>query len=285
MTETTKPKTFQEKIDQVIFKWLCVEYPNLFNVKKPKPLETGIGRLLQEQLPENITQAEFKLAVGWYCQRKEYFKAILNQPHRYDLNGEISSEISEEDKISANERLEKLKEKLASKQSAVKNKKDSASKSEPALIQESVAPIIETSEPVPAPISEIIESEPVKKTLSLKSKKTSTITEEVKPMTNTKSEGMATAKGLKVTLVIDPASLPNIDTTGMKKAPISIFISNGEITATTEINAKSYRKALSSIEEYGVDGCNVIVQGSMRQYGVIDDAGLVVQPKKQANSE
>jgi hypothetical protein len=119
------------------------------------------------------------------------------------------------------------------------------------------------------------------KTLSLKSKKTSTVpTQEVKPMTSNASQ--AIAKGLKVTLVIDPASLPQIDTTGMKKAPISIFISNGEITATTEINAKSYRKALSSIEEYGVDGCNVIVQGSMRQYGVIDDAGLVVQPKKAA---
>ena len=71
----------------------------------------------------------------------------------------------------------------------------------------------------------------------------------------------------------------------MKKAPISIFISNGEITATTKINAKSYRKALNTIQEYGVEGCNVIVQGSMRQYGVIDDAGLVVQPKKQANAE
>lgn len=119
------------------------------------------------------------------------------------------------------------------------------------------------------------------KTLSLKSKKT----EDTNIMTNTLSEGMAIAKGLKVTLVIDPASLPNIDTTGMKKAPISIFISNGEITATTEINAKSYRKALSSIEEYGVEGCNVIVQGSMRQYGIIEEAGLVIQPKKQANAE
>jgi hypothetical protein len=42
---------------------------------------------------------------------------------------------------------------------------------------------------------------------------------------------------------------------------------------------------LSSIEEYGVDGCNAIIQGAMKQYGVIDDAGLVVQPKKTASSE
>jgi hypothetical protein len=102
---------------------------------------------------------------------------------------------------------------------------------------------------------------------------------------NERSTNVAIAKGLKVTLVIEPASIPNIDSTGMKKVSLRIQIANSEIQVTTEINAKSYRKALSSIEEYGVDGCNVIVQGSMRQYGVIDEAGLVVQPKKQANAE
>jgi hypothetical protein len=96
---------------------------------------------------------------------------------------------------------------------------------------------------------------------------------------------IATAKGLKVTMVIDPASIPNIDSTGMKKVTLTIQSANSDIQVTTEINAKSYRKALSSIEEYGLDGCNAILQGSMKQYGVIDDAGLVVQPKKVASSE
>lgn len=84
---------------------------------------------------------------------------------------------------------------------------------------------------------------------------------------------IATAKGLKVTMVIDPASIPNIDSTGMKKVTLTINVANTDIQVTTEINAKSYRKALSSIEEYGLDGCNAILQGSMKQYGVIDDAG------------
>jgi hypothetical protein len=86
-------------------------------------------------------------------------------------------------------------------------------------------------------------------------------------------------------MVIDPASIPNIDSTGLKKVTLTINVANTDIQVTTDINAKSYRKALSSIEEYGVDGCNVIIQGSMKQYGTIDDAGLVVQPKKQANAE
>ena len=86
-------------------------------------------------------------------------------------------------------------------------------------------------------------------------------------------------------MVIDPASIPNVASTGMKKVTLTINVANSDIQVTTDINAKSYRKALSSIEEYGVEGCNVIIQGSMREYGVIDEAGLVVQPKKQANAE
>jgi hypothetical protein len=111
--------------------------------------------------------------------------------------------------------------------------------------------------------------------------------DKVKPITPAKvtTGNIATAKGLKVTMVIDPASIPNIDSTGMKKVTLTINVANSDIQVKTEINAKSYRKALSSIEEFGVDGCNAIIQGAMKQYGVIDEAGLVVQPKKTASSE
>ena len=274
MTELqTKLEEFQEKFDLVITQWLCVEFPNLFDIKNPKPLAKGIGAMLQKQLPERINVTTFKMAMSNYCQKKRYLKAMIKGTHRYDLNGEPVAEITPEDKIRAKEHLEKIKERQAAK-AAEKNS-----------VKENVEEVRIAEEPI-AIVETPIESEPVidvkpKATLSLKSKKSEEIST---PMTNT-TEEMALAKGLKVTLVIDPASLPKIDTTGMKKAPVTIFISNGELKATTEINAKSYRKALSSIEEYGVEGCNVIIQGAMKQYGVIDDAGLVVQPKKQANAE
>ena len=274
MTETTpeeiKPKTitpFRAICERVLDEWLFKQYPSTFRVHSPIPLALGTSKELTSQLPEGIGKNDFKSAMSWYCGRKDYLKAILKNTQRINLQGELVGEVTEFDKTSAKERLDN------------KDKKKTKPKEIKPVVEIPATPQLEAiAEP------ETIEPEPVKKTLSLKSKKTSTVpTEEVKPMTNTASQ--ATAKGLKVTLVIDPASLPDIDTTGMKKAPISIFISNGEITATTEINAKSYRKALSSIQEYGVDGCNVIIQGSMKQYGVIDDAGLVVQPKKQANAE
>ncbi len=69
---------------------------------------------------------------------------------------------------------------------------------------------------------------------------------------------IATAKGLKVTMVIEPASIPNIDSIGMKKVTLTINVANTDIQVTADLSAKSYRKALSSIEEYGVDGCNAI---------------------------
>ncbi len=274
MTETTpeeiKPKTinpFRAICERVLDDWLFKVYPAVFLVHDPIPLALGTSKELIGQLPESISKNDLKLAMSWYCGRTSYLQAILKNTQRINLQGELVSEITESEKSFAQERLDN------------KGKK----KTKPKKIKPAVE-IPVTQEPEVIAVPETIEPEPVKKILSLKSKKTSTVpTEEVKPMTNTASQ--ATAKGLKVTLVIDPESLPDIDTTGMKKASISIFISNGEITATTEINAKSYRKALSSIQEYGVDGCNVIVQGSMRQYGVIDDAGLVVQPKKQASAE
>lgn len=275
MTELqTKLEEFQEKFDLVITQWLCVEYPNLFSVQNPKPLAKGIGGILQKQLPDSINVATFKIAMNNYCRRKRYLKAMIKGSHRYDLNGEPVAEINPEDRVQAKEQLEKIIEKQTAKEAEKNNTKKNVA--EVSITKTPVAIVEE-------PIETVTEVKP-KMTLSLKSKK-STVTEEISaPMTNT-TENTAIAKGLKVTLVIDPASLPNIDTTGMKKAPINIFISNGELKATTEINAKSYRKALSSIEEYGVDGCNVIIQGAMKQYGVIDDAGLVVQPKKQANAE
>jgi sRNA-binding protein len=271
MTETTpeeiSPKVitpFRAICERVMDEWLFKQYPSTFRVHNPIPLALGTSKELIAQLPESISKNDFKSAMSWYCGRKDYLKAILKNTQRINLQGELVGEVTEFDKTSAKERLDN------------KDKKKTKPKENKPVVEKPVIP-----EPEVIAVPETIEPEPVKKTLSLKSKKTSTApTEEVKPMTNTTSQ--ATAKGLKVTLVIDPASLPDIDTTGMKKAPISIFISNGEITAITEINAKSYRKALSSIEEYGADNCNVIIQGSMRQYGVIDDAGLVVQPKKAA---
>jgi sRNA-binding protein len=228
----------------------------------------GTAKKLLAQLPDDITVSDFKHTMSWYCGRTLYLKAILTNTQRINLQGELVGEIDELNKKSAQERLDN------------KGKK----KTKPAV------EIPVTPEPIEAEIVQLTEEiKPAKLTLKRKT------VEPIADATPAKAEpiapakvtdgNIATAKGLKVTMVIDPTSIPNVDSTGLKKVTLTINVANTDIQVTTDINAKSYRKALSSIEEYGVDGCNVIIQGSMRQYGTVDDAGLVVQPKKTASSD
>jgi sRNA-binding protein len=260
--------------------WLTRKYPSVFSHENPIPLAIDVSEELLAQLPDDISVIDFQDTMRWYCCRSTYLEAILKHDQRINLQGEFVSAVEEADKVAARKRLdEKNIQKMMYQTKSSKPKP------------------VEIIEPM-QPTEEVKEEKSTK--LVLKQRKTveptaDAIIESVAEVTPVKAEtiapvkvtdsNIATAKGLKVTMVIDPASIPNIDSTGMKKVTLAIQVANTDIQVTTDINAKSYRKTLSSIEEYGVDGCNVIIQGSMKQYGVIDDAGLVVQPKKQANAE
>jgi sRNA-binding protein len=260
-----------ESANQRVFEnWLYAMYPTVFRLKKPIPLAIGTGEELLKQLPDNVTVAEFKAAMSWYCRRTAYHKAILKHKQRINLQGEMVGEVTENDKRLAQDCFDKIQKKYADNK--IESNKEIPIPSKP----------IETMQPTE-------EIKTTKLTLKRKTVESTADTQPAKTETIAPAKvtdgNIATAKGLKVTMVIDPASIPNIDSTGMKKVTLTINVANTDIQVTTEINAKSYRKTLSSIEEYGIDGCNVIVQGAMKKYGTIDDAGLVVQPKKTASSE
>jgi len=97
---------------------------------------------------------------------------------------------------------------------------------------------------------------------------------------NTSDKGVvkATAKSVKVTLVLDPAGITRIDSIGQKQVKVRITVE--AMTLEADLNSKSYRKALTTIDELGAENCNVILQGSMKIQGKIEGAGLAVQPKK-----
>jgi sRNA-binding protein len=263
MSKNTKKIQLERSLK--VIDWLCAKYPNVFNLDDPKPLAIGTGNILLAALPEDIAKRDFNNAMRSYVHRARYVKAIIKQTHRFNLQGEPVEEISETDKDSAKLTIDTLN---ASRKAPTVNKKIAKPKKVVATdmtieIEQQVEPVTEE-----------------KKTLSWKLKKKASTPPAEKP---TSSAGKkAQAKSLKVTLVIDPATLPDTDTTGLKKVLLEIVIASGDLTATTEINSKSYRKALSSIAEYGAENCTAIIQGAMKQYGVIDDAGLVVQQKKVA---
>lgn len=268
MTESTKKNTNQ----RVFENWLYQKYPTVFSLKKPIPLAIGVGKELLKQLPDNVTPAEFKVAMNWYCLRMAYQKAILKHSQRINLQGELVGEVQERDKQLAQERLDKIQQKDSESKPSVKTTAKSTS--------------IEVTEPM-QPIEEIKSTK-----LTLKRKSTESVAKVTTVKIGTASApakitdgNIATAKGLKITMVIEPNSIPNVDSIGMKKVALTINVANTDIQVTVDLSAKSYRKALSTIEEYGVDGCNAILQGSMKQYGIVEDGGLVIQPKKTANAD
>jgi len=87
-----------------------------------------------------------------------------------------------------------------------------------------------------------------------------------------------TAKTVKVALVIDPASITHVNSIGKKQTRLEVTADGMKFNAT--LNSKSYRKALLALEEFGLDGCNVVLQGAMKSVGILEGCGLLVQPKK-----
>jgi hypothetical protein len=93
-----------------------------------------------------------------------------------------------------------------------------------------------------------------------------------------KGVAKATAKSAKITLVLDPASITKIDSIGQKHTKLKITVE--AMVFEVDLNSKSYRKALAAIDELGAENCNAILQGTMKEKGKIEGAGLAVQPKK-----
>jgi sRNA-binding protein len=290
MTEISPLSVNQRVFDN----WLYQQYPTVFKLKHPIPLAIGIGEELLKQLPDNVKPADLKSAMAWYCHRTCYQKAMLKHTQRINLQGELVGEVKEQDKKVAQDRFDRIQKKYA------KPKETSPSDETPieSIPKPEIIEMIEVTEPM-QPTEEVKEEIKPKK-LVLKRKTVEPIAEaiiepvaEVTPVkaeskptpVKAPSSNVAVAKGLKVTLVVEPASIPIIDSTGKKTVTLTIQVANTDIKVTTSLSSKSYRKAMNSIEEFGVDGCNAIIQGSMKKYGVIEDAGLVIQPKKAAASE
>jgi ProP effector len=93
----------------------------------------------------------------------------------------------------------------------------------------------------------------------------------------------ASAKTAKITLVLDTNSITRVSSEGKKQ--VTLVVKVGEMKFTGLLNSKSYRKAITSMDELGADNCNAILQGSMVKLGELEGIGLVVQPRKAKEPE
>jgi len=95
------------------FPYLQTHWPELFNLKHPAPLQTGILAPIiasLKQREEPYTDTQIGKAIGWYCRRFEYLKALTNSPHRVGIDGNISP-ISDQDRQNAMKQIKsRLKE-------------------------------------------------------------------------------------------------------------------------------------------------------------------------------
>ena len=87
-----------------------------------------------------------------------------------------------------------------------------------------------------------------------------------------------TARSLKVTVVLDPASLLVVPVRdGQQRTVLNVRLPDRTVSA--DVATKSVRKAIAAITEYGPDGCAAIIQGRLAAGDIIVEAGLVVQQK------
>jgi hypothetical protein len=105
----------------------------------------------------------------------------------------------------------------------------------------------------------------------------SILPEAVQPIVLPKGNATATAKTAKVSIVLDPASLTRVSSEGKKQTKLIVTVGTMKFDAT--VNSKSYRKALATLDELGVDGCSIILQAAMTTMGKLESCGLAVQPK------
>src|SRR3954462_5172010 len=86
------------------------------------------------------------------------------------------------------------------------------------------------------------------------------------------------ARSLKATLVLEPAQLAELVVrAGVPRGELRIEV-DGRLV-TTDIAAKSARKALAALREHGPDGVMAILQGKLGKGDVLLEARLVVEPK------
>lgn len=98
---------------------LIERWPDVFNLKKPVPLEVGINAALMAAMPDcpNLTDGILRRTLARWCNRPYYLKALVAGADRHGLDG-IQGSVTEEQAELAAEKMEALKAKINEKAKA-----------------------------------------------------------------------------------------------------------------------------------------------------------------------
>lgn len=86
-------------------------------------------------------------------------------------------------------------------------------------------------------------------------------------------------KALKVVIGIDTAALARIDTVPAKPIEFEIMVGGRKVRGT--VKPRAITRALAIIAKHGPQNCVAFVQGRLEARDILEEAGLVAQPKGQ----
>ena len=104
-------------------------FPALFAPEgPPKPLKLRIQADIQQRAPQTFTRKSLGLFFSRYTTSNAYLKALLNAPHRFDLDGQPAGEIADEHKAAATEELARRRAIVEEKRAAEREARRAAEK-------------------------------------------------------------------------------------------------------------------------------------------------------------
>jgi ProP effector len=100
------PRASNELSPNACARELAQRFPALFDpAQPPKPLKLRIQADIQQRAPGVFSKKAMGIYFSRYTTSNPYLKALLQQPHRFDLDGQPAGEISEEHRTAATEEL------------------------------------------------------------------------------------------------------------------------------------------------------------------------------------
>ncbi|WLD57704.1 ProQ/FinO family protein [Salinispirillum sp. LH 10-3-1] len=101
--------------NRAAFELLAEQYPELFNLRAPKPLQINIHVSLAED--GKFSKTKIRRALNFYVQQLSYIKAVAAGGARYGLKGE-AGEVKPEDAEHAKTRVAEIEERRKAKRDA-----------------------------------------------------------------------------------------------------------------------------------------------------------------------
>jgi ProP effector len=102
-------------------------FPALFGADgPPKPIKLRIQVDIQERAPGVFTKRVLSLFLSRYTTTTAYIKALLQTPHRFDLDGQPAGEISELHRTAATEELARRREIVEARRAAERDARRAA---------------------------------------------------------------------------------------------------------------------------------------------------------------